>query len=44
MLIILSISKEDLLKRTKLNTTNIKFLESIGVLKTLNEMDQLTLF
>lgn len=38
------ISKEDLLKRTKLNTTNIKFLESIGVLKTLNEMDQLTLF
>ena len=38
------VSKEDLIKRTKLNTTNIKFLESIGVLKMLNEMDQLTLF
>lgn len=38
------VSKEDLIKRTKLNTTNIKFLDSIGVLKSLNDMDQLTLF
>ena len=40
----LIISKEDLLHRTKLNSTNIKFLESLGALSTLNEMDQLTLF
>lgn len=38
------ISKEDLVARTKLNTTNIKLLEKIGVLKGLNETDQLTLF
>lgn len=38
------VSKEDLLKRTKINTTNLKALEKLGVLKSLNEMDQLTLF
>ena len=38
------ISKEDLIKRTKLNGTNIKQLEKIGVLKNLDETAQLTLF
>ena len=38
------VSKEDLRKRTKLNDTNIKLLEKLGVLKDLNETDQLTLF
>ena len=37
-------SKEDLLRRTKLNGTNVKDLESLGVLDNLNESDQLTLF
>ena len=38
------ISKEDLRSRTKLNDTNLKLLEKLGVLKGLNETDQLTLF
>ncbi len=38
------LSKNDLKKRTKLNDTNLKLLEKIGVLKDLNESDQLTLF
>ena len=38
------VSKEDLQKRTKLNSTNIKNLEKLGVLKSLNEMDQLDIF
>lgn len=37
-------SKEDLLRRTKLNGTNVKDLESLGVLDELNESDQLSLF
>ena len=38
------ISKEDLLRRTKLNGTNIKDLSALGVLDSLNETDQLSLF
>ena len=38
------ISKQDLMRRTKLNSTNIRFLEKIGALKFLDEVDQLTLF
>lgn len=37
-------SKEDLLKRGGLSTTNIKMLEKLGVLKNLKESDQLSLF
>ncbi len=37
-------SKEDLLKRTKLNGTNVEDLDSIGVLKGLGETDQMSLF
>ena len=38
------VSKQDLKARTKLNDTNLKLLEKLGVLKNLNETDQLTLF
>lgn len=37
-------SKEDLLKRTKLTSTNVKDLSDLGVLDELNENDQLSLF
>ena len=37
-------SKEDLLRRTKLNGTNVEDLDSIGVLKGLGESDQMSLF
>ena len=37
-------SKEDLLRRTKLTSTNVKDLSDMGVLDTLNESDQLSLF
>ena len=37
-------SKEELLKRTKLNGTNVKQLTSLGVLDKLPENDQLSLF
>ena len=37
-------SKEDLLRRTKLTTTNVNDLSELGVLKGLNETDQMTLF
>ena len=37
-------SKEDLLRRTKLTTTNVNDLDELGVLKDLSESDQLTLF
>ena len=37
-------SKEDLLRRTKLTTTNVSDLSELGVLKGLNETDQMTLF
>lgn len=37
-------SKEDLLRRTKLSTTNLKDLENLGVLKGLPDNDQLSLF
>lgn len=38
------ISKQDLMKRTALNGTHIKKLESMGVLKGLQEENQLSLF
>lgn len=38
------ISKKDLRERTKLNDTNIKLLEKLGVLDGLSETEQLTLF
>jgi DNA polymerase-3 subunit alpha (Gram-positive type) len=38
------LSKEDLLRRTKLNGTNVKDLTSLGVLDGLSENDQLSLF
>ena len=38
------LSVENLRNRTKLNDTNIKLLDKLGVLKNLNESDQLTLF
>ena len=37
-------SKEDLLRRTKLTTTNVQDLSDMGVLDSLNESDQLSLF
>lgn len=37
-------SKEDLLRRTKLTTTNVNDLSVLGVLDGLNETDQMTLF
>ena len=37
-------SKDDLLRRTKLNNTNIKDLEALHVLDDLSQSDQLTLF
>lgn len=37
-------SKEDLLKRTKLTATNVNDLSELGVLKSLSESDQLSLF
>ena len=37
-------SKEDLLRRTKLTTTNVQDLSDMGVLDGLNESDQLSLF
>ncbi len=37
-------SKEDLLKRTKLNGTNLKDLEDIGSLEGLGDSDQMSLF
>ena len=37
-------SKEDLLRRTKLTTTNVQDLADMGVLDSLNESDQLSLF
>ena len=37
-------SKEDLLKRTKLNGTNVDDLSEIGVLNDLGESDQMSLF
>lgn len=37
-------SKEDLLKRTKLNGTNVEDLDALGVLKGLGETDQMSLF
>jgi len=37
-------SKEDLLRRTKLNETNIKILTGLHVLDGLNDTDQLSLF
>ncbi len=38
------LSKKDLRERTKLNDTNIKLLEKLGVLEGLSETEQLTLF
>ena len=37
-------SKEDLLRRTKLSSTNVQDLSEMGVLDNLNETDQLSLF
>ena len=37
-------SKEDLLKRTKLTSTNVNDLSAMGVLDGLSETDQLSLF
>ena len=37
-------SKEDLLKRTKLNGTNVEDLDKLGVLKGLGDSDQMSLF
>ena len=37
-------SKEDLLRRTKLNGTNVDDLDRLGVLKGLGESDQMSLF
>ena len=37
-------SKEDLLRRTKLTSTNVKDLDDMGVLSDLDETDQLSLF
>ncbi len=37
-------SKEDLLRRTKLSSTNVNDLAKLGVLKNLDETDQLSLF
>ena len=38
------LSKEDLLRRTKLNGTNVNQLDALGVLKGLGERDQVSLF
>ena len=38
------LSKEDLLRRTKLTSTNVEVLSSMGVLDDLSETDQLSLF
>lgn len=38
------LSKEDLLRRTKLSSTNVKDLENLGVLKGMPDNDQLSLF
>ena len=38
------LSKEDLLSRTKLNGTNLKDLDELGVLKGLGETNQMSLF
>ncbi len=38
------ISKEDLLKRTGVNNTQLGFMDRIGILKGLNEENQLSLF
>ena len=38
------LSKEDLLRRTKLNGTNVNQLDALGVLKDLGERDQVSLF
>ena len=37
-------SKEDLLRRTKLNGTNVEDLDRLGVLKELGDTDQMSLF
>ena len=37
-------SKDDLLRRTKLTSTNVEDLSKMGVLDDLDESDQLTLF
>ena len=37
-------SKEDLLRRTRLTSTNVKDLDDMGVLSDLDETDQLSLF
>ena len=37
-------SEDDLLRRTKLNTTNVKQLRKLGVLKGMSKGDQLSLF
>ena len=37
-------SKEDLLRRTKLTSTNVQDLSDMGVLDGLNDSDQLSLF
>ncbi len=37
-------SKEDLLRRTKLNGTNVEDLDALGVLKGLGDTDQMSLF
>lgn len=37
-------SKEDLLRRTRLTSTNVKDLDALGVLNELDETDQLSLF
>ena len=37
-------SQEDLLKRTKLSSTNVKDMVDIGALKGLGESDQMSLF
>ena len=38
------LSKEDVMKRTKLNNTQIDFLSKIGVFEHLSEENQLSLF
>lgn len=38
------LSKEDLLRRTKLNGTNVELLDKLGVLDGMSESDQLSLF
>ena len=37
-------SKEDLLRRTKLNGTNVEDLDAVGCLKGLGDTDQMSLF